>query len=105
MADFYWEKGQKEEAAACYKKIKESDDENGTANYRLSFYYHEKGEEDRARSCILLVPHFHYNQELMELLKKIQIDLIPKLQEKWEKDAFDCMRESLAAMRAWGFEA
>ena len=26
-------------------------------------------------------------------------------QEKWEKDAFDCMRESLAAMRAWGFEA
>lgn len=86
MADFYWEKGQKEEAATCYKKIKESDDENGTANYRLSFYYHEKGEEDRARSCILLVPHFHYNQELMELLKKIQIDLIPKLQEKWEKD-------------------
>ena len=28
-----------------------------------------------------------------------------KWQEKWEKDAFDCMRESLAAMRAWGFEA
>lgn len=26
-------------------------------------------------------------------------------QEKWEKDAFECMRESLAAMRAWGFEA
>lgn len=26
-------------------------------------------------------------------------------QETWEKDAFLCMRESLAAMRAWGFEA
>ena len=26
-------------------------------------------------------------------------------QETWEKDAFVCMRESLAAMRAWGFEA
>lgn len=25
-------------------------------------------------------------------------------QEKWEKDAFLCMRESLAAMRGWGFE-
>lgn len=26
-------------------------------------------------------------------------------QEKWEKDAFFCMRESLTAMRGWGFEA
>ena len=25
-------------------------------------------------------------------------------QERWEKDAFLCMRESLDAMRAWGFE-
>ena len=25
-------------------------------------------------------------------------------QERWEKDAFLCMRESLDAMRAWGFD-
>lgn len=84
MADFFKEKGKKEEAADCYKKIKQLDHEDSVANYRLSFYYFEKGEYKNARSCVLLIPHFHYNQELMDLLKNIQAHLIPELQRKWE---------------------
>ncbi len=86
MADFCWETGQKEDAAYYYQKIKGLDKENSTANVRLAFYYDEKGDERAARDCILLVPHFHHNQELMELLKKIQIHVVPEFLKKWKED-------------------
>lgn len=86
LADYYWEKEKHEESAGCYLKIKEQDDENATANFRLSFYYYEKEAYEAARNCIMLIPHFHYDQELMELLKKIHTHLMPEFQRKWEED-------------------
>lgn len=86
MADFCWQEGEQEEAFDCYLKIKELDHENDTANYRLSFYYQEKGEYEAARECVMQVPHFHYNQELMNLLKDIHTYLMPEFEKKWREN-------------------
>lgn len=86
VADFYWDEGQKEKAASYYQRLKALDDGNHVANYKLSFYYHERGEYDAARSCIRKVPHFHYDKGLVGLLKDIHTRLMPELCRKWEQD-------------------
>lgn len=86
LADFYWGEERKEEAFRCYRELKDLDNENYTANYRLAFSYFEKGEYKKAKDCIRLVPHFHYDQELMKLLKKIHAHLEPGLKRKWEEE-------------------
>ena len=93
MADFYQSMKQKEEAYSCYLKLKELDDENDTANYWIAFYYYEKQEYEKAKSCIQLVHHYHYNQELMKLLRDIHTYLKPELMRKWEE-----VEDSLSAL-------
>lgn len=84
MLCYFWEEGRKEEAWACCRELKELEPENDMANRRLAYYYYEKQDYQSAKDCIQSVSDISYDEELLDLLKKIHGYLLPELRRKWE---------------------
>lgn len=87
LAQVLWEQEQKEEAATIFEGIKERNDKHYTANYRLSQWYHEQGEDERAKKCAEEVLARGYDDDFHQLLKEINKGLEKKLEKKVKQDA------------------
>lgn len=86
LAQMLWEMGQKEEAAAVFERIKEHNDKHYTANLRLSQWYHEQGDDQRAKKCAEEVLSVGYDDAFHQLLKEINAGLEKDLEKKIKQD-------------------
>lgn len=86
LAQMLWEMGQKEEAAAIFERIKEHNDKHYTANLRLSQWYHEQGDDQRAKKCAEEVLSVGYDDAFHQLLKEINAGLEKDLEKKIKQD-------------------
>ncbi len=82
LAQMLWEQGETEEAARGFERIKERNDKHYTANLRLSKWYHDQGNDERAKKCAEEVLSFGYDEEFHLLLKEINAGLERELEKK-----------------------
>lgn len=82
LAQLLWEQGEFEEAARGFEGIKEHNDKHYTANLRLAKWYHDQGDDERAKKCAEEVLSFGYDEEFHLLLKEINAGLERELEKK-----------------------
>ena len=85
LAQLLWDQGLTEEAAVCFEGIKERNDKHYTANMRLAEWYHNKGDDHRAKKCAEEVLLGGYDDRFHELLKKINAGLERELEKEIEQ--------------------
>lgn len=86
LAQMLWELGYMEEAAGCFEGIKERNDKHYTANMRLSQWYHDHGDDQRAKKCAEEVLSLGYDDAFHQLLKEINAGLEKELERKVNQD-------------------
>lgn len=87
LAQMLWELDQKEEAAVCFEGIKERNDKHYTANLRLSQWYHDQGDDQKAKKCAEEVLSLGYDDAFHQLLKEINRGLEKDLERKVKQDS------------------
>lgn len=86
LAQMLWELGYTEEAAGCFEGIKERNDKHYTANMRLSQWYHDHGDDQRAKKCAEEVLSLGYDDAFHQLLKEINAGLEKELERRVNQD-------------------
>lgn len=86
LAQMLWEQGQREEAASRFEDIKGRNDKHYTANLRLSQWYHDQGDDQRAKKCAEEVLSLGYDDTFHQLLKEINAELEKELERKVDQD-------------------
>ena len=82
LAQMLWDQGYMEEAARGFEGIKERNDKHYTANLRLAKWYHDQGDDPRAKKCAEEVLSGGYDEEFHRLLKEINAGLERELEKK-----------------------
>ncbi len=85
LAQLLWDQGRTEEAAVRFEGIKERNDKHYTANMRLAEWYHDQGDDHRAKKCAEEVLLFGYDDSFHQLLKKINAGLERELEKEIEQ--------------------
>ncbi len=86
LAQMLWKLGYTEEAAGCFEGIKERNDKHYTANMRLSQWYHDHGDDQRAKKCAEEVLSLGYDDAFHQLLKEINAGLEKELERRVNQD-------------------
>ncbi|MCM1118230.1 MAG: tetratricopeptide repeat protein [bacterium] len=84
LAQLLWDQGQTEEAARRFEGIKERNDKHYTANMRLAKWYHDQGDDHRAKKCAEEVLALGYDDGFHQLLKEINAGLEEELEKRIE---------------------
>lgn len=87
LAQLLWDQGHRSEAAICFEGIKERNDKHYTANKCLAKWYHDQGDDHRAKKCAEEVLALGYDDDFHQLLKEINAGLERELEEKIEQDS------------------
>lgn len=87
LAQLLWDQGHRSEAAICFEGIKERNDKHYTANQCLAKWYHDQGDDHRAKKCAEEVLALGYDDDFHQLLKEINAGLERELEEKIEQDS------------------
>lgn len=82
LAQLLWDQGQTEEAARRFEGIKERNDKHYTANMRLAKWYHDQGDDHRAKKCAEEVLALGYDDSFHQLLKEINAGLEKELEKR-----------------------
>lgn len=84
-AETFWRTEHKEEAAAIYEKLKESNKRHYMANKRLMEWYYEQKRFKDAKKCAEEVLSMGGEEEMRELLTRINEELEKELEKKYKE--------------------
>lgn len=86
VGEFYWRNERREEAKDLFLKLKEKSNDNYMANYRLTYYYDEIGDDDAAKECIKIVSRYGCDDAFAALRIKVNNRIEQKLETKWKEE-------------------
>lgn len=84
-AETFWRTEHKEEAAAIYEKLKERNKKHYMANKRLMEWYYEQKRFKDAKKCAEEVLSMGGEEEMRELLTRINEELEKELEKKYQE--------------------
>lgn len=85
-AECLWKDGDRVGAAEVYLALKEENDKHYMANVRLTEWYYDIGEYEKAKKCAEGVLSSGADDSFMEILTKVNEKLEDGLEEKWRND-------------------
>lgn len=85
-AECLWKDGDRAGAAEVYLALKEEHDKHYMANVRLTEWYYDIGEYDKAKKCAEGVLSSGADDNFMEILTKVNEKLEGGLEDKWHND-------------------
>ena len=81
-AELYWQSDQKDKAVKIYIALREENDEHYMANLRLTSWYYDREEYQRAKGCAEKVLQFGGDENFLLLLRRVNEKLEKDLEEQ-----------------------
>ena len=85
-AEILWKLEKYDRAAEIFLTLKEANDKHYMANVRLTQWYYDKGEYQKAKKCAEAVLSVGADDEFMEILTKVNAKLEQDLLDGWKKE-------------------
>lgn len=88
-AEFFWEAGERERAAALYETLKEDSPRHYMANFRLAEIYADQDEPEKAKRCVNTLLSYPIGEEGEQLADRVNAQLEKKLRGRLQEDPDD----------------